>query len=53
MKTALTTATLLLYTYALPVAAQTLSGRDEFYWIGQINKASAAINSEEGLLDKA
>ena len=26
--------------------------RDEFFWLGQINKASAVINSEQGLLDK-
>jgi len=27
--------------------------RDEFFWLGQMNKASTLINSEEGLLDKA
>ena len=27
--------------------------RDDFYWLGQINKASAVINTEQGLLDKA
>jgi argininosuccinate lyase len=27
--------------------------RDEFFWLGQINKATIVINSEEGLLDKA
>jgi argininosuccinate lyase len=27
--------------------------RDEFYWLGQMSKATAVINSEEGLLDKA
>ena len=26
--------------------------RDEFFWLGEINKATAVINSEEGLLDK-
>jgi argininosuccinate lyase len=26
--------------------------RDEFFWLGQINKASAVINTDEGLLDK-
>ncbi len=25
---------------------------DEFYWLGQMNKATAVINTEEGLLDK-
>lgn len=27
--------------------------RDEFFWLGQINKATAVINTQEGLLDKA
>jgi len=27
--------------------------RDEFFWLGEINKASAVINSDEGLLDKS
>lgn len=35
------------------VWAQAPAVRDEFYWLGQINKATAVINSEEGLLDKA
>jgi argininosuccinate lyase len=26
--------------------------RDQFFWLGEINKASAVINTEEGLLDK-
>ncbi|RMC37748.1 argininosuccinate lyase [Paracoccus alkanivorans] len=26
--------------------------RDEFFWLGEINKASVIINSDEGLLDK-
>lgn len=26
--------------------------RDQFYWLGQINKASAVINVDEGLLDR-
>ena len=25
---------------------------DEFFWLGEINKASAVINTDEGLLDK-
>lgn len=28
-------------------------GRDEFFWLGEINKATAVINTDEGLLDKA
>ena len=31
--------------------AQKNNGRDEFFWLGQINKASAVINTDEGLLD--
>ena len=27
--------------------------RDEFFWLGEINKATAIINTDEGLLDKA
>jgi argininosuccinate lyase len=33
--------------------AQKPALRDEFYWLGQMNKATAVINSEEGLLDPA
>lgn len=33
--------------------AQTVANRDEFFWLGQMNKASAAINAEDGLLDPA
>jgi argininosuccinate lyase len=39
---------------ALPVfAQQKVDTRDEFFWLGQINKASAVINTDEGMLDKA
>ena len=34
-------------------AAQEGNMRDSFSWIGEINKASAVINSDEGLLDAA
>ena len=44
---------LLTGSFALPASAQSPQKRDDFYWIGQINKASAVINSEEGLLDPA
>ncbi len=33
--------------------AQTSSRRDEFFWLGEINKASAVINTDEGLLAEA
>jgi len=33
--------------------AQKPALRDEFYWLGQMNKATAVINSEEGLLEPA
>ena len=33
--------------------AQQPPSRDDFYWLGQINKATAVINTDEGLLDKA
>lgn len=38
--------------HALPASAQQTANRDEFYWLGEINKATAVINSQEGLLDK-
>ena len=42
---------------ALPAFAQSARaaapGRDEFFWLGEINKASAVINTEEGLLDRS
>ena len=40
-----------LLVQAAPARAQ--QQRDEFYWLGEINKASAVINSQQGLLDKA
>lgn len=43
---------------ALPAFAQQQAApkepvRDEFFWLGEINKASTVINSEQGLLDRA
>lgn len=38
---------------SLPGLAQTAPRRDAFFWLGQINKASAVINTDEGLLDRA
>lgn len=34
-------------------AAQQIPVRDEFFWLGQMNKASLVINTQEGLLDKS
>lgn len=39
--------------YASLSYAQAESRRDEFFWLGEINKASAVINTDEGLLDPA
>jgi len=36
-----------------PHAGAQTNKRDEFFWLGQINKATAVINTEEGLLDKS
>ena len=33
--------------------AQKAAPRDQFFWLGEINKATAVINTDEGLLDKA
>jgi argininosuccinate lyase len=49
-KIAMTLAVSLLVTQAL---AQKASPRDQFFWLGEMNKASAVINTDEGLLDKA
>jgi argininosuccinate lyase len=38
---------------AAQTATPTPSRRDAFFWLGEINKASTVINSEEGLLDPA
>ena len=34
-------------------AAATAVPRDPFFWLGEINKATAVINTDEGLLDKS
>ena len=46
---------LLMSATAWDAEAQTAPGprRDEFFWLGEINKASAVINTDEGLLDRA
>ena len=44
---------LLMSAAALPALCQTAPRRDAFFWLGEINKASAVINVDEGLLDRA
>ncbi|WP_454731919.1 MULTISPECIES: lyase family protein [Cupriavidus] len=44
---------LLAALYATCAGAQQAARRDEFFWLGEINKASAVINTEQGLLDQA
>lgn len=46
-------ATLCIHCVVPQVLAQTRPKHDEFFWLGQINKASAVINTEEGLIDKS
>ena len=36
-----------------PASAQQAPNRDEFFWLGEINKATTVINTDEGLLDRA
>jgi len=43
---------LLLAQASLAAAPPDDSVRDEFFWLGEMNKATAVINSEQGLLDK-
>ena len=42
-------------TQSTPAAASVASNqiRDPFFWLGEMNKATLVINSEQGLLDKA
>lgn len=57
MPTRLWHAVILLAASALPAHAQQQAlpkepVRDEFFWLGEINKASTVINTEQGLLDR-
>ncbi len=38
---------------AAPARPAAAPPRDEFFWLGEINKASAVINIDQGLLDKS
>ena len=49
---AVTTA-LSLFLISSLVEAQIKTTRDEFFWLGAINKATAVINIDEGLLDRS
>ncbi|MDR6214631.1 lyase family protein [Paracidovorax wautersii] len=46
-------AALALSMHLATAPAQAAPVQDEFFWLGEINKASAVINTEEGLLDKS
>ena len=39
--------------FATSAFAQKAAPRDQFFWLGEINKATAVINTDEGLLDKS
>src|SRR5688572_4984053 len=53
MKTRVSLLVLLISFHAAPGLAQKPPVRDEFFWLGQMNKATAVINTEEGLLEKS
>jgi argininosuccinate lyase len=44
---------LVLFAQAVPGFAQQTIARDEFFWLGEINKATILINTDEGLLEKS
>lgn len=44
---------LIISIFTWPAFAQKAAPRDEFFWLGQMNKATAVINSDEGLIDKS
>jgi argininosuccinate lyase len=37
----------------IPAFAQQAPARDQFFWLGEINKATAVINTDEGLLERS
>ena len=53
MKLAVLPVALLICLHAGPSAGQRTAVRDEFFWLGEMNKATAVINTDEGLLDKS
>ena len=44
---------LVMSLFAANAFAQKAAPRDQFFWLGEINKATAVINTDEGLLDKS
>jgi hypothetical protein len=52
-KSSVISTAVLLLAHAGAAFAQQAENRDAFYWLGEINKATAVINTEEGLLDKS
>ena len=44
---------LVISMYSSQGFAQQAAARDEFFWLGEMNKATTVINTDEGLLDKA
>ena len=40
-----------VFVFSSATSAQQSQRRDQFFWLGEINKASLVINTEEGLLD--
>ena len=53
LKTRIGILALAISAHAVPAFAQSAVNRDEFYWLGEINKATTVINTDEGLLDKS
>ena len=53
MKRLVLTLAAAIFAYASQGVAQPSTVRDEFFWLGEINKASAIINTDEGLLNRS
>ncbi len=53
LTTRIRTIALLAALYTAGASAQTAAKRDEFFWLGEMNKVTAVINTDEGLLDKS
>jgi argininosuccinate lyase len=53
MKLSVLSLALVISMYSSQGSAQQAAARDEFFWLGEMNKATTVINTDEGLLDKA